>query len=463
MSRTLPNPDPAGPRLLRLAALLAGGALGAAAVLLAAWLVAAGPGQERHAGVPLVRAEEPYGPPAAEVSGTVTDAATGRPLPAARVAYGPYLVTAGPDGAFSLGVLPATGELRVLAPGYRPFHGPPGRSPALQPLTVRGVYQPLATLGSEEARGRVLDLARSTEINAVVMDVKGDAGEVHPAVATPEAAGAVYDPGGDLAAYLAELEEAGVYTIARVVCFRDSARVSQRPDLAVRLASGEPYRDQQGQAWVDAANPEAWDYVLDVAVAAAELGFDEVQFDYVRFPGVDSRIAYSPAAATGEARVAAIAGFLRAASARLWPLGVPIGIDTFGLTAVTASEQGLGQRIEDLAPHVDYLSPMVYPSTWEAGAFGEPYPAAAPAAVVRQSVRSAVERLAAFPHVRVRPWLQAFDDYGPRDLPYGPAEVREQIRAAEAAGATGWLLWHPGGAYERDALRGPEATAGPGG
>ena len=456
MARRRPHAQsPAPPRrrpLLSLAALLAGAVLGAA-MFLGVWFLAADGGPERRAGIPVVRGEEPYGPPAVDVSGAVTDAGTGRPVTVARVAYGPYLATVRPDGTFSLGVLPATGELRVLAPGYRPFRGPPGRPVALQPLTVKGLYQPLATLGSAEARNRMLDLARTTEINALVIDVKGDSGEVHPAVATPEAAGAVWNPGGDLRAYLQELEAAGVYTIARVVCFRDSARVRQRPDLAVRLASGEPYRDQQGEAWVDASRPEAWDYILDIAVAAAELGFDEIQFDYVRFPGVDGRIAYSPGAATGEARVAAIAGFLREASARFWPLGVPVSIDTFGLTTVTSSEQGLGQRIEDLAPYVDYLSPMVYPSTWSEGSLGQAYPAAAPAAVVRQSVRSAVERMAAFPHVRVRPWLQDFHDYGPRGVTYGPAEVRGQIEASDAAGATGWLLWNPAGEYHRDALR----------
>jgi hypothetical protein len=411
-----------------------------------------GGSSQARAGIPVVRTEEPYGPPAVDVRGTIVDLETGAPVPVARVAYGPYLRPTGPDGSFALGILPRTADLRIIAPGYRPYRGEPGEDVRLQPLTVKGVYLPMPVLGLEGTRDRILDLVRTTEVNALVIDVKGDTGGVHPAVATEESEPHVLDPGGDLEAFLTELKEAGVYTIARIVVFRDSARAEQRPELALRAASGGLYRDEQGQAWIDASKPDAWDYVLDIAERAARLGFDEVQFDYVRFPGDAGSLAYDEGAATPEARVAAIAGFLEAASARLWRLGVPLSIDTFGLTAVSTDEQGIGQRIEDLAPYIDYLSPMVYPSTWSEGWFGESYPAAAPAVVVRESVARAMERLASFPHLHVRPWLQDFHDYGAQGVDYGPAEVRAQIDAADAVQADGWLLWNPAGRYQEGAL-----------
>jgi len=158
---------------------------------------------------------------------------------------------------------------------------------------------------------------------------------------------------------------------------------------------------------------------------------------------------------TPESRQAAIEGFLALARSRLHPLGVFVSADTFGWTVFRDDEMGIGQRLEDLARHLDYVSPMVYPSTWGPGSRGLPYPPSAPREIVEASVKSGVDRLREMPTVKLRAWLQDFDDYGSKKVKYKTAEVRAQIDASTDAGGYGWLLWDPTAIYTDTALKGP--------
>ncbi len=331
-----------------------------------------------------------------------------------------------------------------------------------QPHFVRAVYLSYYGLGDRTVRERVLGLLDRTELNAVVIDVKGDRGFIPyesgvPLAAEAGALGPVRV--GDFDALLARLRREGVYAIARVVVFKDHVLARHRPDWAVLDAgTGSPWLDNEGLAWIDPFEEAAWVYSIAVAREAAERGFREIQLDYLRFPG-DGRLGaarYSKPS-TSEARRQAISAFLERAREALAPTGASIAVDVFGYTAFNRDDSGIGQRVEDLAPRVDFLCPMAYPSAYHRGIPGYPNPMTHPYEVVRETVRRMRERVGAA-RARVRPWIQDFRDYAFDRRAFGVAEVSAQMRAAQAAGAAGWMLWNSRNEYTVEALR-PNDTA----
>jgi hypothetical protein len=253
---------------------------------------------------------------------------------------------------------------------------------------------------------------------------------------------------------LARLREKGIYTIARVVVFKDNVLANHRPDWALFDArTRRPWRDNEGLAWVDPFLEETWDYPIAVAREAVLKGFHEIQFDYLRFPseGALGAIRYSRANSQ-EARLAAIGEFLQRARAAIADLSVPLAVDVFGYTAFNTNDTNVGQRVEELAPLVDFLCPMAYPSAYHRGIPGYANSVAHPYEVVFETVRLTRRRVMHAP-VRVRPWIQDFRDYAFDRRPFGVAEVQGQIRAAQDAGACGWMLWNPRNTYTVEALR----------
>jgi hypothetical protein len=258
----------------------------------------------------------------------------------------------------------------------------------------------------------------------------------------------------DVEGMLAGLKAKGIYAIARVVVFKDDILARHRPEWALLDArTGRPWRDNEGLAWLDPFKEEAWGYAIAVAQEAALKGFDEIQFDYLRFPseGALGAIRYSRAN-TQEARLAAIGEFLRRARAQIAGLGVPMAVDVFGYTAFNTNDTNVGQRVEELAPLVDVLCPMAYPSAYHRGIPGVANPVAHPYEIVFQTVRRICQRAMDAP-VRVRPWIQDFRDYAFDRRAFGVAEVRSQITGAQHAGACGWMLWNPRNVYTAAALR----------
>ena len=322
---------------------------------------------------------------------------------------------------------------------------------------IKAAYLSYFGVGDRLIRERVLDLVDSTELNAVVIDVKGDRGFIPYETRVPLAlaAGAVGPVRlGDVEGMLGRLRAKRIHAIARVVVFKDDVLARHRPGWALSDArTGRPWRDNEGLAWVDPFRDEAWSYAIAVAQEAALKGFNEIQFDYLRFPseGALSAIRYS-AANSQEARVAAIAEFLRRARAQI--VGVPVAVDVFGYSAFNADDTNVGQRIEDLASLVDILCPMAYPSAYHRGIPGYANPVAHPYEVVLETVRR-IRRRAKDARVQVRPWIQDFRDYAFDRRPFGVAEVRSQIRGAVDAGASGWMLWNPRNVYTAEAL-GPD-------
>ena len=373
---------------------------------------------------------------------------------------------AGADGTFALESPPPDATLLVKAPGFerarvRPVPGPV--EVMLRPHTARAAYLTYYGVGDRGIRGRVLDMLARTELNAVVIDVKGDRGWIVYRTEIPEAlAAGAQGPGTlrDFDALMADLKARGVYTIARIVVFKDNVLARHRPDWAViDTRTGAPWVDNEKLAWVDPFREEVWDYNLAIAREAVRRGFDEVQFDYVRFP-TDGRLGAARYARpnTRQTRLPAVTGFLARARRELGAMGAFVAADVFGYTAFNENDTDIGQRIEELAPHLDYLSPMVYPSGYQRGIPGYRNPVEHPYEVVRESVRLIRQRSAPA-SVRVRPWLQDFRDYAFDRRPFGVAEIRAQMKGALDAGAAGWMLWNPRNDYTGAALQQKEALA----
>jgi hypothetical protein len=392
-------------------------------------------------------------PPAQALTGRVLNVDTLDPVPQAIVTLGREVATTDADGRFTLpdghdACAPAT--LGTRAPGFNRVERSFGRDDStilLEPLDARALYLSFYGIGSKVLRGNALDLIERTPLNALVIDVKGDLGKIpYPSeVALANEIGArTTTTVKDMRGLVADLKAKGVYLIARIVVFKDDVLAKARPELAVRTGDGAPFKDREKLQWVDPTRRAVWDYNLAIAEEAARLGFDEIQFDYVRFP--DRRGVVFSQPNTEANRVAAIGGFLAAARERLIPYNVFLSADLFGYVAWNQNDTDIGQTLAAVAPSVDYLSLMLYPSGFQFGIPGYRNPVQAPYETVHLTLKRASQRTG-LPATRFRPWLQAFKDYAFDRRHFSDAEIRAQIRASEKFGSTGWMLWNPRNAY----------------
>src|SRR5215510_5271434 len=413
-----------------------------------------------YVGRPVERAPEP--PKVTwpkTISGQILDA-NRSPFEGVSVVIGGGEHLTNAEGRFMIEGHPADAPIVVKRPGFAKVKLGPTRDAievVMQPQMIKAAYLTYFGIGDRGIRGRVLDLAARTELNAVVIDVKGDRGWIVYRTEVPQAlAVGAQGPGTlkDFDGLMTDLKSRGIYTIGRIVTFKDNVLANGRPDLAIiDTRTGKPWIDNEKLAWVDPFREEVWDYVIAIAKEAAAKGFDEIQFDYVRFP-TDGRLSAARYSQPNNSstRLPTIAAFLAKARRELGPTGVFIAADLFGYTAFNANDTDIGQRIEELAPSLDYICPMVYPSGYHVGIPGYRNPVQNSYAVVHESVRLIRKRAAHTP-ARVRPWLQDFKDYAFDRRIFGVTEIRDQIRGADEAGGAGWMLWNPRNDYTRAALR----------
>lgn len=336
----------------------------------------------------------------------------------------------------------------------------PANARVAKPHAVRGLYLNAWAAGSVKKLDKLLDIADRTEINTFVIDVK-EGGEIsYPtAVRLAAEAGADRKYIRDVQGMLAKLKARGVYPIARIVVFKDEVLAKAKPEWAIQKADGTIWKDNHGNLWVDSFNKDVWDYNIAIAREAIELGFSEVQWDYVRFPDVPRsymRTAVWPARA-GRQKEDAIREFLNYSREQLADLRAPVTADVFGLTTTAKDDMGIGQLWEKMVDATDVLLPMVYPSHYARGSYGIAHPNARPYEVIRTSLRHAVRRTEGVANAAsIRPWLQDFTLGRPR---YGPAHVRAQISAVYDAGLEEWVLWNAGSNYTLEALAGSDGVA----
>jgi len=326
-----------------------------------------------------------------------------------------------------------------------------GSTAGASAATFRGVHFTGWAAGSTKARRRFAGQMKDAGFNAVIIALKDYDGhmfvrDVPLAVKT----GAYTNAIPDLPLAVKDFKDLGIYTVARIAIFKDDHLARARPDLAVHFPDGRIWTNDKGTAWVDPYKKEIWDYAIDIASRAAAAGFDEIQFDYIRFPsdGKTRQCRYSRADHSPATAAAALSELLAVAVARLKPLGVKVSVDTFGLTTSVGDGMGIGQSMEQMAAIVDYVSPMMYPSHYARGEYGLKYPNRAPYETIHHGIKDAIARLGAKP-AALRPYLQDFS----MGVRYTPAHVRTQILAAEELGVRGWILWNAQNNYSWTAIQ----------
>lgn len=318
------------------------------------------------------------------------------------------------------------------------------------PPEVKAIYWTAYTAGNENRRKDLLEFIVSSEMNSVVIDVKDSSGRVFFDTSSP----LIDDLGsedtqriGDIQEILSELKKHNIYTIARIVVFQDPYLAQKMPEVAIKRTDGRIWKDFRGLAWVDPASRFVWEYNKEVAKSAILQGFQEVNFDYIRFPS-DGPLAdmQFPFFETGRDKNEVIAEFFRYISHELRFYPANISVDVFGMTLVRSDGLNIGQRYEDALDYVDFICPMVYPSHYPRGFLGYENPAEFPYEVLKESFKNAKEKFQGR-RAKLRPWLQDFD----LGAVYDREKIRAQIQAAEEAGAAGWMIWNSSNIYTEEA------------
>jgi hypothetical protein len=313
---------------------------------------------------------------------------------------------------------------------------------------IKGIHLSAWVSGSEKHRKIAIDLFDNTELNTAVVDVKEYEGQVYIDGIKMVNENGIYIPAmPDIKDYIVKLKEKGIYTIARIVVFRDNGITRKKPALAVKNPDGTIWTDKKNIAWLDPYNKDSWDYNLQIAERAAAIGFDEIQFDYIRFPsdGDTKNCRYcKPHSVANASKV--LVDFLKEANRRLKVKNIKISIDVFGLTTTATDDMGIGQKIVEMTEWVDYVSPMLYPSHYSKWNYGIENPNKEPYKVVYCAIEDALKRI---PSEKLRPWLQDFS----LGYKYNEDEVKAQIQACYDNKVNSWLLWNPRCIYTRAALK----------
>jgi hypothetical protein len=351
------------------------------------------------------------------------------------------------------------------------------------PKQVKAIYMSSCVAGTPSFREKLVDIAKTTEINSLIIDIKDYSGLV-----SIKTGNDVFDKSyqlsdcrvRDMKEFIEHLHDLDIYVIGRITAFQDSYITKIHPEWAVKKNSDKNvvWKDRKGISFVDAGNKEMWKYLVDLAKASYAIGFDEINFDYIRFPsdGNMNDIYYpwsndtiinniasnaigtsTPAVKGGKSII--MRNFFEYLHNNLKDTGIVTSADLFGMTTTNYDDLNIGQILEDAAPYFDYIAPMVYPSHYPVGFLNYKSVAEVNANgynIVNYSMKIAVERLKAIGEnpLKLRPWLQD-NDYPVR---YTSAMVREQIQATYDSGLDSWMLWDAGNTYTIEALL-PKATS----
>tara|TARA_B100000745_G_scaffold49034_1_gene29348 strand:- start:2047 stop:3264 length:1218 start_codon:yes stop_codon:yes gene_type:complete len=328
------------------------------------------------------------------------------------------------------------------------------------PENVRAIYMTSWVAGTTDFRQDLVDLVEETELNSIIIDIKDYSGKIAFPIEGPliEEYGMIENRVPDIKEFIEELHKKGIYVIGRVTVFQDPYLAQLRPDLAVQKASDKSvWKDRKGLSFTDPGNKEVWDYHIAIAEGSYNLGFDEINFDYIRFPSDgDMTDIYYPKSEEviladpdfGKAEV--VEGFFRYLDRNLDDR-IVTSADIFGMTTTNYDDLNIGQVLERALPHFDYIAPMVYPSHYPKNFIGLSNPAAHPYEVIKYSMDRAHERtlLASTTPAQLRPWYQDFD----LGADYTAELVRAQITAGYDAGVDSWMLWAPSNRYTKGALK----------
>ncbi len=343
------------------------------------------------------------------------------------------------------------------------------------PEPIKAIYMTSCVAGVPSWRSSLKELIDNTELNTVVIDIKDATGIISfedEALQTNDIAGLSGCKVKDLGDFIAKLHDAGIYVIGRISVFQDPYYSQLHPELAVKSEStGKVWRDRKGLSFIDVGATPYWDYIVNIAKASYNLGFDELNFDYVRYPSdgniQDTYYSWMNASST---KAETLEGFFKYLHKNLSDVDAKTSADLFGMVTTVRDDMGIGQVLERALPYFDFIDPMVYPSHYPATWNGYQNPADHPYEVVKAAMSSGMERERAFnisrgnytvdstgatttPPSKLRPWLQDFD----LGADYTSEMVRDQMQASYDIGLSSWLLWNAGNEYTRAALL-PESS-----
>ena len=317
------------------------------------------------------------------------------------------------------------------------------------PSQAKGMHLTVYAAASQFHKIRTNDLLDNTEMNAVVIDIKEIDGDISVKNVANGLSYSTKVP--SVLPYLKDVKSKGMYAIARIVVFRDNVMPRKKPELAVKNPDGTIWEDRKHLTWLNPYKQGSIDYILELAEKTADMGFDEIQFDYIRFPSdgntKNCRYGVEHSSVTASAK---IVDFLKQARKRLSPKGIKISIDVFGLTTTEKTDMGIGQKIVEMTEQVDYVSPMIYPSHYNNGEYGIPNPNKEPYRTVYIALQGAKKRI---PVEKLRPWLQ---DFSMKGVKYGPEEIKAQIQACYDCDVKTWLLWNAACKYTKGGLKSKE-------
>lgn len=339
----------------------------------------------------------------------------------------------------------AVSEVSKLAELLPPTH-------VKTPEPVRAIYMTSWVAGTPSFRKTLVDFMRESEINAVVIDVKDYTGNIafrtgNPAV---EKEGGEENRVADMRAFIDSLHAEDMYVIARISVFQDPHYAARHTNEAVQRKNGALWKDRKGLSWVDPASQSMWRYIVEVARASERVGFDELNFDYIRFPsdGNMEDIVF-PIWDGKTSRADVLEQFFKYLDTELADIDVPLSLDLFGMTMTNTDDLNIGQVLEKAAPYADFIAPMVYPSHYPPTWHGFKNPAANPYEVIYYAMSEGARRLEAASSTRakLRPWIQDFD----LGADYTAAMIQKEKQAVYDAGLTSWMAWDPKNIYTKEA------------
>lgn len=328
-----------------------------------------------------------------------------------------------------------------------------------EPVKVKGIYVSGPVAGIDRM-DELIALVDETELNAMVIDVKNDEGRITYKMQTDTVveieAGVRYI--SDIEELIQKCKEKNIYLIARIVAFKDPYLAEKCPDLAVKTKGGQIFKDKSGLAWVNPYKKEVWEYLLEVAKEAARIGFDEIQFDYIRFSTdlKSDNLDFGPEA-ENKSKTEVISEFTKYACEELADSQVYVSADVYGTIIDNKVDQAIvGQDYVEMASYLDYICPMVYPSHYGNGVYGIDIPDAEPYKTVNAAMNAAAKELSVLPEEQRainRVWIQSFTaTWVNGHITYGPEQIREQIHGAFDAGYEEWILWNASIKYQPESL-----------
>jgi hypothetical protein len=315
------------------------------------------------------------------------------------------------------------------------------------PDPVRAVYMSAWVASTPSIRAKIIQLIDTTTINAVIIDIKDATGRVSFLVDDP----IVADTGSpralitDISGLIETLHAKNIYVIGRISVFQDPYLAEKKPEWAIQsISTGKPWKDRKGLSFLSPTKPEVWNYMEHLAIASHNAGFDEINFDYIRFPsdGNIKDIAYP----TGQGTKSDILEkFFVHLGERMRAEGITTSADLFGMTTTNTDDMGIGQVLEKTMPHFDFIAPMIYPSHYPKNFNGYANPAAKPYEIVTIAMKTGVERAVAAGYTasKFRPWIQDFD----LGTKYTADMIRDQIRALHEQGIESYMVWDPANTY----------------